>query len=539
MLSARRGRVTVLVRWFAAALSAARTEPGGTASERDPMPLISERGIAGHLRGIFDHALDAVVGMDASGTVIAWNPSAEQHLGWTAEEAVGRNMGRLIVPHQHRAAHHAGLVHYNRTGSGPVLGQRLKVTALHKDGSEFPIELSILPVEAAGGETVFYAFIRSLAAEQHAERELARRAQEAEVLAGIAYALLDDVSTDDLIRLCLARICEVSGWIVGHLYELDRSEQPERLVSSDIWHLGRSDLEAVVDASRLMSFRLGEGLPGRVWLLNDAVHIEALATEANFPRKAVCLAAGLSTAFAFPVHGEGDDLSVMEFFGTDHARADPELFRFARTVSSYVSLALQMKRESDARNLLRREMAHRVSNSLAVLSSLFRRCAAGSGSVEQLVVLFEPRLQAVARAHLLTGRSGNACASLFDIVEGAVDLIPERAAVHVDGPDVQLEASAVQPLSLVLNELATNSIKYGKWHRGGTLSVGWSVAAAAGDLEVTWREEPGSLDGSHEGFGSQLIRAMVASLGGTFSRTSQGGAFIVSISIPRDRWTSP
>lgn len=226
----------------------------------------------------------------------------------------------------------------------------------------------------------------------------------------------------------------------------------------------------------------------------------------------------------------------MEFFGRDNARADPELFRFAKTVSSYISLALQRKRESDARNLLRREMAHRVSNSMAVLSSLFRRCATGSASVEDLVASFEPRLRAVARAHLLTGGSGNSHAKLTDLVEGAVDLIPERAAVQVNGTDIYVVPSAVQPLSLVLNELATNSIKYGRWHQGGHLSISWSIAGPGEDLVVTWREAPGSFDASHEGFGTQLMRAMTTSLGGTFSRASEDGAFKFTMVIPRDRW---
>lgn len=274
------------------------------------MALTPEHDSESHLRGIFEHALDAVVGMDASGTIIAWNPSAEQHFGWKTEDALGRNMGELIVPHQHRTAHHAGLARYIRTGIGPVVGQRLKVTSLHKNGSEFPIELSILPLDAAGGKKVFYAFIRSLAAEQHTERELARRSQEAEVLAGIAYALVEDVSADDLVQLCLSKVCEVSGWNVGHLYKPDNPEHPKRLISSGIWHLGKGEYEGVVEASQKMSFALGEGLPGRVWLLRDAVHIEALAAESNFLRKDIFLAAGLSTGFAFPVLGEGNELRV-------------------------------------------------------------------------------------------------------------------------------------------------------------------------------------------------------------------------------------
>ena len=61
------------------------------------------------LETLFNRALDAVVGMDESGRVTAWNGSAEEIFGWSREEALGASMGDLIVPPQYREAHARGL----------------------------------------------------------------------------------------------------------------------------------------------------------------------------------------------------------------------------------------------------------------------------------------------------------------------------------------------------------------------------------------------------------------------------------------------
>lgn len=147
-----------------------------------------------HLESLFDRALDAVVGMNSSGDVVAWNAAAEDIFGWRRDEALGANMGDLIVPLHLRAAHTQGLSRYNRTGEGPVLEQRLRLTAIHRDGSEFPVEISIFPMKGADAPSMFYAFIRSLKAEMEAQRQQELRVREAEVLLKIGHQLLEEWS---------------------------------------------------------------------------------------------------------------------------------------------------------------------------------------------------------------------------------------------------------------------------------------------------------------------------------------------------------
>jgi PAS domain S-box-containing protein len=128
-------------------------------------------------RLIVDAAHDAYIAMDAAGAVIDWNRQAEATFGWPREDAAGRPLHELIIPPRHREAHCKGLQHFLRTGEGPVLSRRIELPALHRDGREFPVELTISPVRVAGGH-VFSAFLHDISERKRAEEEL-RRAKEA------------------------------------------------------------------------------------------------------------------------------------------------------------------------------------------------------------------------------------------------------------------------------------------------------------------------------------------------------------------------
>lgn len=115
-----------------------------------------------HYRGVIvEHALDAVVSMDTSGRIVDWNAQAERTFGWSVKEAAGQDLASLIIPAEQRDAQREGLAHYLKTGEGPVLGQRLELNALRKNGEEFPVELNVLAVPLEDG-VLFNAFLRDI-----------------------------------------------------------------------------------------------------------------------------------------------------------------------------------------------------------------------------------------------------------------------------------------------------------------------------------------------------------------------------------------
>jgi PAS domain S-box-containing protein len=121
------------------------------------------------LQAIVDSSLNAIVSMDQEGMVTDWNPQAEATFGWKHDEIVGKAVADTIIPEHYRNAHRAGLAHYLGTGDGPVLGKVLELTALHRTGREFPVELAISRASALGERAVFVAFLRDITKRKQAE----------------------------------------------------------------------------------------------------------------------------------------------------------------------------------------------------------------------------------------------------------------------------------------------------------------------------------------------------------------------------------
>lgn len=116
------------------------------------------------LAAIMATSLDGVVATDEHGTVIGWNANAEAIFGYTAVEALRQPMDELIIPASSRSAHNHGMNRYLTTGKVHILGSRVKMTALHKEGHEFSVELSVM-ITSKVGNKCFVAFIRDLTAE--------------------------------------------------------------------------------------------------------------------------------------------------------------------------------------------------------------------------------------------------------------------------------------------------------------------------------------------------------------------------------------
>ena len=139
-------------------------------------------------RLIIEAALDAVISINRDGTITGWNPQAERIFGWGREEALGRPVEELVMPRGYRDAHRRGLAHYHATGEGRVLNKRIELTALHREGHEFPIELSITPVRV-GDSVSFSAFIRDITERKNTEHHLQAQLERLALLERITRAI--------------------------------------------------------------------------------------------------------------------------------------------------------------------------------------------------------------------------------------------------------------------------------------------------------------------------------------------------------------
>jgi PAS domain S-box-containing protein len=119
---------------------------------------------------VVEHALDAIVSTDADMTIVGWNPGAERCFGFSEEQALGAHLNDLIVPPAYRQAQIDGMRRYLETRRPVILDRRIELSALHADGHEFPIELTV--TEVATDPPLFTAHIRDITDRKVAQRVL-------------------------------------------------------------------------------------------------------------------------------------------------------------------------------------------------------------------------------------------------------------------------------------------------------------------------------------------------------------------------------
>jgi two-component system sensor histidine kinase/response regulator len=123
------------------------------------------------LRLIINTAMDAVVTMNAEGFITNWNSEAEKTFGWSSSEALGRRLSEIILPRRFQEGEEQAFRGFFGTGQGKMVRQRTEITALHRDGREFPVEVAISPVKF-DGQWIFSIFLRDITKLKRAQEEL-------------------------------------------------------------------------------------------------------------------------------------------------------------------------------------------------------------------------------------------------------------------------------------------------------------------------------------------------------------------------------
>jgi len=168
--------------------------------------------------------------------------------------------------------------------------------------------------------------------------------------------------------------------------------------------------------------------------------------------------------------------------------------------------------ESQARQqLMNREMAHRMKNTLAMVQAIVGQTLRRAGNTRDAVQAINQRLAALGHAHTALTRTRWGNASIMEVIEGATAAHrAEAGRIRMSGPKVDLGAKAVLAITLALHELSTNAAKYGALSGDeGTVSIDWSVTGGAADsrFRLNWTERGGPpvVPPQQRGFGSRLI----------------------------------
>ena len=285
-------------------------------------------------RGILDTALDCIITIGSGGRVLEFNPAAERLFGFSRDEAIGKELADLIIPPRMREQHRRGLAHYLKTGEGPVIGKRIEIAGVRKDGSEILVELTITALKI-DREPLFTAYLRDITERVRNDRRRLAQYTVASLLAG-SWTL------EEASSAILQTIASIGDWALSGLWIYD--ETIGRLRCRAFWQVGSDNLKKFGQFSQTVQFRMGEGLPGRVWESNEPAWIHDVTVDKNFPRSAAAKETGLRGGFAFPLFAGRAVNGVIELFSHDFAEPDNDLLQLVAALGSQIGLFIERRR---------------------------------------------------------------------------------------------------------------------------------------------------------------------------------------------------
>ena len=293
------------------------------------------------LQVIIDTSPSAVITADEGGVITGWNRKAEVIFGWSHDEAVGRTLAGTIIPRRYQDAHQRGLARFIETGEGKLIGRTVELTALHRDGRELPVELSVSATSRSGPRVAFVAFVTDISQRRTAER--LRNVQFA-----VTRPLANAATWAEAAPQVLQGICETLGWVAGEFWAVDRDANLLRLEIS--WHRPLKDLASFEAASRELTFARGVGLLGRVWATGRPGSIEDVAGDES-SRASLATRAGLHGKFAFPVTNGRKVTGVIALFSPERRALDRVTLRAMGDIGSQIGQFIERRRaEEELRN---------------------------------------------------------------------------------------------------------------------------------------------------------------------------------------------
>lgn len=202
-----------------------------------------------HVRSILETVPDAMVVIDEGGVMRDFSAAAERTFGWTADEAIGRNVS-LLMPDPYRTAHDGYLARYYRTGEKRIIGKGRVVVGERKNGSTFPLELAVGEMQA-DGQRFFTGFIRDLTERQQAEDRLQELQNELvhvsrlTALGEMASALAHEINQP---------LSAIANYLTGSRTLLAREEVPHERIADALERAATEALRAGDIIRRLRDF---------------------------------------------------------------------------------------------------------------------------------------------------------------------------------------------------------------------------------------------------------------------------------------------
>jgi two-component system cell cycle sensor histidine kinase/response regulator CckA len=311
------------------------------------------------MKSVLDAALDAVIMMDEHGRIASWNARAETLFGWSRDEAVGQTLSELIIPAAYREDDTRGLARFLETGEGPVIGRRVELSAVKRDGSEFPVELTVTALRE-GGTYVFNAFVADITDRKRAARDLEQRMELAAFAADVGASLVGNEPLPIVLQLCAEAMMRHLEPAFARIWTLDATGDTLELQASAGQYTHLDGAHARVPVGK---FKIGLIAAERRPHLTNDVQNDARVSDQAWARRE-----GMVGFAGYPLVVGDHLVGVMAMFAR-HPIAKT-VFDAMAAVANQIALGIERKSAEEALKRAQRRLEHVVSSSPAVLFTL-------------------------------------------------------------------------------------------------------------------------------------------------------------------------
>ena len=414
-------------------------------------------------------------------------------------------------------------------------------------------------------------------ANQELKNEIAER-QRTERLLNVQHAttnvLAETVTLAEAVPKILQAICASLEWQVGEFWSVDRKANVLHRINK--WHMPSLQFPEFEVVNRQIAFPPGVCLPGRIWANGEPVWIADVVQDPNFLRAASASEEGLHGAFGFPILMGNEILGVILFFSHKIQQPEEDLLQMMVDIGYQIGQFMERKWAEEAlqkahteleirieerttelsksnlllkqkiderkraeqqitaslkeKEVLLKEIHHRVKNNLQVISSLFKLQCRTIQDKQSIVIFQESqnRIESMAFIHELLYQSkdlsqinfGEYISKLTANLLSSYEIGTNSINLSVNVDDVLLNIHAAIPCGLIINELVTNSLKYaftrresGEIYVKSHLAKDSKVVLIVGDNGVGF---PKDIDFRNtKSLGLQLVNALTEQLEGT------------------------
>ena len=187
--------------------------------------------------------------------------------------------------------------------------------------------------------------------------------------------------------------------------------------------------------------------------------------------------------------------------------------------------------------LILEELHHRIKNTLATVGAIVSQSLRNLDGVEHAQHAIEGRLLALGRAHDLLLQARWTSADLRTVIRSATEAFdnPDQPKFSISGPDIRMTSGAVIAIGMTLNELCTNTTKFGALSvPQGRVDIGWTLDQPTERLHLTWTEKNGAAVRPPEkrSFGTRLVETLGRQLRGDVRLTYEPTGFVYALDVP-------